>query len=117
MPGLLGDSGAAACPRPMGGSSPVAGAAGLLPRSRSQGGTGPQRSRRRAEPRRQRVGDLSRIEVLGQQRAAQGEQQVQQLRVPLTARVRPGMAPEFLVNSGAISQYLSTMLMTFSHQI
>ena len=37
MAGLLGDSGAAACPRPMGGSPPVAGAAaGLLPRIRWQ---------------------------------------------------------------------------------
>ena len=37
MAGLLGDFGAAACPRPMGGSPPVAGAAaGLLPRYRQQ---------------------------------------------------------------------------------
>jgi hypothetical protein len=39
--GLLSDSGAAACPRPMGGSPPVAGAAaGLLPRYQQAGGTG-----------------------------------------------------------------------------
>jgi hypothetical protein len=43
--GLLGDSGAAACPRPMGGSPPVAGAAaGRLARYRQAGSTGPQRS-------------------------------------------------------------------------
>jgi hypothetical protein len=48
--GLLGGSGAAACPRPMGGSPPVAGAAaGLLPRTRRQAvpaATVPQRRAR-----------------------------------------------------------------------
>ena len=37
MAGLLGDSGAAACPRPLGGSPPVAGAAAApMPRTRRQ---------------------------------------------------------------------------------
>jgi hypothetical protein len=48
--GLLGDFGAAACPRPMGGSPPVAGAAaGRLPRYRQQAvpaATVPQRRAR-----------------------------------------------------------------------
>jgi hypothetical protein len=44
--GLLGNFGAVACPRPMGGSPPAAGAgAGLVSRYRQAGGTGPQRSR------------------------------------------------------------------------
>lgn len=39
-----------------------------------------------AEPRRQRAGDLSLVEVLAHQRAAQGEKQAS--CVPLTGRVR-----------------------------
>ena len=50
VPGLVGDSGAATCPRPMGGSPPVASAAaGPLPRTRRQAvpaATFPQRRAR-----------------------------------------------------------------------
>jgi hypothetical protein len=62
MAGLLGDSGAAACPRPMGGSPPVAGAAaGRLPRIRRQAVPG------RNEPAAPRLhGWQSRPPVAGQ---------------------------------------------------
>ena len=50
MAGLLGDSGAAACPRPLGGRPPVVGAATVpLPRTRRQAApaaTAPQRRAR-----------------------------------------------------------------------
>src|SRR6266568_8784275 len=45
-----------------------------------------------AQPRGQRVRYLGRVQVLGQQRSSQREQQVKQLRVPLPAEAeQPGV--------------------------
>ncbi len=71
--GLLGDFGAAACPRPMGDSPPAAGAAaGRRPRYRQAGGTGRNGSRSAAPARiagpssgRRAVSHRSKITIKG----------------------------------------------------
>ena len=57
----------------------------------------------RAQARGQRVRDLRRVEVLGQKRAAQRQQQVKQLRVPFPAQAeQPGVDRVAVLGGGLV---------------